>query len=74
MNDDLAIDTYAQLRSLTGNGELSILLLLAGSIVSSAMERAGAHRRVALGMVRLVGGAGGRRLVLDVMAGTRKAE
>ncbi|WP_108683472.1 mechanosensitive ion channel family protein [Methyloceanibacter sp. wino2] len=32
MNDDLAIDTYARLRSITGNGELSILLLLAGAV------------------------------------------
>ena len=35
MNDDLAIDTYAQLRSLTGNGELSILLLLAGAVLAA---------------------------------------
>ncbi|ODR94477.1 hypothetical protein AUC70_07420 [Methyloceanibacter stevinii] len=32
MNDDIAIDTYARLRSITGNGELSILLLLAGAV------------------------------------------
>lgn len=33
MNDDLAIGTYARLRSITGNEDLSILLLLAGAVV-----------------------------------------
>jgi small-conductance mechanosensitive channel len=40
MNDDLAIDTYAQLRSLTGNGELSILLLLAGAVLAAIASHA----------------------------------
>jgi len=48
-------------------GHTLILLLLGGSILATAMERSGAHRRVALGMVRLVGGSGGRRLVLGFM-------
>ena len=45
----------------TAYGHTLILLMLTGSIISTAMEKSGAHRRVALGMVRLVGGRGGRR-------------
>ncbi len=48
----------------TAYGHHLVLLMLAGSIVASAMEKSGAHRRVALSMVRAIGGAGGRRLVL----------
>lgn len=48
-------------------GHHLILLLLGGFILSTAMEKSGAHRRLALGMVRLVGGVGGRRLVLGFM-------
>ena len=51
----------------TAYGHSLILLLLGGFILSTAMERSGAHRRLALGMVRLVGGVGGRRLVLGFM-------
>jgi sodium-dependent dicarboxylate transporter 2/3/5 len=49
-------------------GSPLILLLLGGSILSTAMERSGAHRRVALTMVELFGGASGRRLVFGFMA------
>lgn len=48
----------------TAYGHHLVLLMLAGSIVASAMERSGAHRRVAIGMVRVIGGEGSRRLVL----------
>jgi len=48
-------------------GDTLILLFLGGFLLSAAMERSGAHRRLALGMVRLVGGVGGRRLVLGFM-------
>lgn len=51
----------------TSYGHSLILLLLGGFMLSTAMERSGAHRRLALGMVRLVGGVGGRRLVLGFM-------
>jgi sodium-dependent dicarboxylate transporter 2/3/5 len=51
----------------TAYGHSLILLLLGGFILSKAMERSGAHRRLALGMVRMVGGVGGRRLVLGFM-------
>ena len=48
-------------------GSSLILLLLGGFILSSAMERSGAHRRVALGMVNLFGGSSPRRLVFGFM-------
>jgi len=48
-------------------GHTLVLLMLAGSIVSKGLEKSGAHRRIALGMVRLVGGPGGRRLVLGFL-------
>jgi sodium-dependent dicarboxylate transporter 2/3/5 len=51
----------------TAYGHSLILLLLGGFMLSMAMEKSGAHRRLALGMVRLVGGVGGRRLVLGFM-------
>lgn len=47
-------------------GHTLILLLLGGFILSRAVETAGAHRRIALGMVRLTGG-GSRQLVLGFM-------
>jgi len=48
-------------------GDKLILLLLGGLMLSSAMERSGAHRRIALSMVSLFGGTSGRRLVLGFM-------
>jgi sodium-dependent dicarboxylate transporter 2/3/5 len=51
-------------------GHYLILLLLGGFILSTAMASSGAHRRLAVGMVRMVGGAGGRRLVLGFMIAT----
>lgn len=49
-------------------GSPLILLLLGGFILSTAMERSGAHRRVALTMVNLFGGGSSRRLVFGFMA------
>lgn len=49
-------------------GHSLILLLLGGFILSTALERNGAHRRIALSMVRVFGGTSGRRLVLGFMA------
>ncbi|WP_200861166.1 SLC13 family permease, partial [Rhodopirellula baltica] len=37
-------------------GHTMILLLLGGFLLSAAMERSGAHRRIAINMVKLVGG------------------
>lgn len=48
-------------------GSPLILLLLGGFILSTAMERSGAHRRVALTMVNLFGGTSSRRLVFGFM-------
>ncbi len=48
-------------------GHHVILLVIGGLILSTAMERSGAHRRVALGVVRAVGGRGGRRVVLGFL-------
>jgi sodium-dependent dicarboxylate transporter 2/3/5 len=49
-------------------GSPLILLLLGGFLLSKAMEHSGAHRRIALGMVRLFGASSGRRLVAGFMA------
>ncbi len=51
-------------------GNTTILLLMGGFFLSAAMERSGAHRRVAVTMVRAVGGRGGKRLVLGFMLAT----
>lgn len=48
-------------------GDPMVLLMMGGFILSTAMENSGAHRRVAMSMVRLVGGQGGRRVVLGFM-------
>ncbi len=51
-------------------GHYIILLLLGGFILSKAIERSGAHRRMALGMVNLFGRFGRRGLVLGFMIAT----
>ncbi len=48
-------------------GNKLILLLLGGFLLSKAMEQSGAHRRLALYMVRICGGGGGRGLILGFM-------
>ena len=48
-------------------GSPLILLLLGGFILSKAMERSGAHRRLALYMVNLFGNNSSKRLVLGFM-------
>jgi sodium-dependent dicarboxylate transporter 2/3/5 len=49
-------------------GSPLILLLLGGFILSRAMEHSGAHRRIALNMMRLFGADSDRRLVFGFMA------
>ncbi len=49
-------------------GSPLILLLMGGFILSTAMEKSGAHRRVALTMVNLFGGGSSRRLVFGFMS------
>jgi sodium-dependent dicarboxylate transporter 2/3/5 len=48
-------------------GSSLILLLLGGFMLSKAMEHSGAHRRLALIMLRLVGANSGRRIVAGFM-------
>lgn len=49
-------------------GSPLVLLLMGGFILSTAMEKSGAHRRVALNMVNLFGGSSSKRLVFGFMA------
>ena len=49
-------------------GSPLVLLLMGGFILSTAMEKSGAHRRVALTMVSLFGANSSRRLVFGFMA------
>lgn len=49
-------------------GNPMILLFLGGFILSTAMERSGAHRQIALLMVNLFGGGSQRRVVFGFMA------
>jgi len=49
-------------------GSPLVLLLMGGFILSTAMERSGAHLRIALYMVNLFGGTSSRRLVMGFMA------
>lgn len=45
----------------------TVLLVLGGFVLSAAMVATGAHRRVAIGMVNLIGGHTSRRIVLGFM-------
>ena len=49
-------------------GHELILLLGGGCMLSRALERSGAHRRLALGMVRAFGGGSGRSLLYGFIA------
>ena len=48
-------------------GSPTVLLVLGGFILSASMVSSGAHRRVALGMVNLIGGTSSRRVVFGFM-------
>jgi sodium-dependent dicarboxylate transporter 2/3/5 len=48
-------------------GDPLIILLMGGAMLSKAMEKSGAHRRLALYMVNLFGGDNQRRLVFGFM-------
>jgi sodium-dependent dicarboxylate transporter 2/3/5 len=48
-------------------GSPTVLLVLGGFILSASMVASGAHRRVALGMVNLIGGTSSRRVVFGFM-------
>ncbi len=62
----LGVLTPADVANSYGNA--LILLLLGGLILSTAMAKSGAHRRVALGMVQLFGGRDNRHIVWGFMA------
>src|SRR5690606_36804482 len=51
-------------------GDPLILLLVGGAILSKAMEKSGAHQRLAMGMVRIIGGHSSRRVVFGFMIAT----
>ena len=53
-----------------GYGHTAILLLMGGFFLSKGMEKSGVHRRLALGLVNLVGGDSAGRLVLGFMLAT----
>jgi sodium-dependent dicarboxylate transporter 2/3/5 len=48
-------------------GSPTVLLVLGGFILSAAMVSSGAHRRVAIGMVNLIGGQSSKRVVFGFM-------
>ena len=48
-------------------GDTVILMLMGAFMLSKAIEKSGVHERFALGMIRLVGGRGGGRLVFAFM-------
>jgi sodium-dependent dicarboxylate transporter 2/3/5 len=48
-------------------GSPTVLLVLGGFILSASMVASGAHRRVAIGMVNLIGGTSSRRVVFGFM-------
>jgi sodium-dependent dicarboxylate transporter 2/3/5 len=48
-------------------GDPIILLLMGGFMLSLAVEKSGVHRRMALGMLALTGGRGGRPLVFGFL-------
>ena len=49
-------------------GHKLVLLMFGGFMLSAAMEKSGAHRRIALGMVNLFGGSNGKAVVFGFMA------
>jgi sodium-dependent dicarboxylate transporter 2/3/5 len=61
----LGVLTHEEVASAYGH--TVILLFLGGFLLSAAMERSGTHRRLAVALLRLVGGTSARRLVLGFM-------
>ena len=55
-------------------GSPLIILLLGGFLLSRGMESSGAHHRVALSVVRLVGGHRPRQLVMGFMLGRCRSQ
>ena len=49
-------------------GSSLVLLMMGGFMLSTAMQRSGVHRRLAILMIRAVGGESSRRLIIGFMA------
>ena len=62
----LGLLTPSQIASSYGSP--LILLMLGGAMLSKAMEKSGAHRRIALGIINILGNHSERRLVIGFMA------
>lgn len=60
--------SHKEVSSAYGNS--IVLLLLSGFVLSKLLEESGAHRRLALLMIRLVGGTSHRRVVFAFMVAT----
>lgn len=45
-------------------GSDMVLLMLGGFMISAALAHSGAHHRLALGLIKLLGGGSSRRIVL----------
>jgi small-conductance mechanosensitive channel len=65
MNDELAVSWFAQLHSLTGSAEISILLLLTSAVLAAVALHAGAFAL----MRRVYNGEGMARSILKRIAG-----
>jgi sodium-dependent dicarboxylate transporter 2/3/5 len=48
-------------------GDPMILLMMGGAFLSKGMEHSGAHRRIALGLINVLGGGNSKRLVLGFL-------
>lgn len=51
-------------------GDPVVLFLLSAGILSKALEKSGAHRRIALAIVAAIGGSSSRRVVIGFMVAT----
>lgn len=62
-----AFDVLSAKQVAEAYGHWLILLLMGGFILSTALEKSGTHRRLALGMIRLVGSHSEKRIVFGFM-------
>lgn len=51
-------------QAAAGYGKEMVMLFIGCFMFAKALEKSGAHKRMAIGMVKAVGGVGGRRLIL----------
>ncbi len=62
-----AFDVLSAKQVAEAYGHWLILLLMGGFILSTALEKSGTHKRLALGMIRLVGSHSEKRIVFGFM-------